>query len=260
MSEREDIKTAWYIGATSADVGKVAILVGDPARVDRIALLLDDVHRVPISRGLQTITGTHAGRRVTVTAFGMGAPIAVVVMEELRALGVGLFLRIGTAMAAGPVSLGDFVVAEGALRREGTSASYAPAGYPALADRSLNEVILDRLKSGKHPYYSGVFASYDGFYSEMFTLPGARQRVRPELLADIGNYGLIAADMETSALLVAGRMLDARVSSLCMATVDPVTQAKLDAAATTATEHELFQIALDSVSNASFHEEEETDS
>ena len=44
------------------------------------------------------------------------------------------------------------------------------------------------------------------------------------------RLGLIATDMETATLLTAGRMLGARVASLCLGTVDGLTQAKIDAA------------------------------
>ena len=59
------------------------------------------------------MTGSFAGVPVTVSAFGMGAPIALVVLEELAALGARAVLRAGTAMAvAHDVPLGAFVVAE----------------------------------------------------------------------------------------------------------------------------------------------------
>ncbi|POF63573.1 uridine phosphorylase [Novacetimonas maltaceti] len=255
MAENIPEKSAWYIGATPRDVGDVAILIGDPARVERIATHLDDVHRVPVNRGLQTITGTRAGTRITATAFGMGAPIAAVVLEELRALGVHTFVRIGTAMAAGAVQLGDFVLAEAALRREGTSDSYAPPGYPAVSDTTLNAAITDTLHAqSTRRHHTGVFASYDGFYSQMFALPGSRSRVREELLDDIARFGLIAADMETSALLVAGRMLGARTSSLCVATVDPVSQEKLDAGRMAAAEHDLFEAAINALCHPTLKE------
>ena len=254
MTKTPEEKRAWYIGAKESQVADVAILIGDPGRIDRIALHLDDVERIPVNRGLQTITGTRNGCRITASAFGMGAPIAVVVMEELRALGVRSFLRIGTAMAAGGRSLGDFVLADSALRREGTSDSYAPPGYPAVSDPELNAIILKHLAQQERPYGTGMFASYDGFYSQMFDLPGSRGGVRDALLSDIEKFGLIGADMETSALLVARRMLGARTSSLCVATVDPITQKKLDTEDMAAAEKDLFEIAIESLCSSTLQE------
>lgn len=245
--EQESAASAWYIGAVREEVGEAAILIGDPARVDRIATRLGDVHRVAENRGLRTITGTRAGQRVTVTAFGMGAPIATIVLHELFALGIRRFVRIGTAMAVPPATLGDFVLADGALRAEGTSNSYAPLGYPAIADFELNMQLRKRLAQSPRPWHAGIFGTWDGFYTEMFGLTGERREMIGQLKKSIETMGLIGTDMETSALLVAARILGARASTLCVATVDAFTQKKIDDAAMAAAEAELFEVALDAI-------------
>ena len=238
---------SWYIGARREQVGQAAILVGDPARIGRIAEHLQDVQWLCENRGLRTMTGTRAGRRITVSAFGMGAPIAAVVLHELAALGVGSFLRIGTAMAMPPARLGDFVLADGALRAEGTSVTYAPLGFPAIADFDLGLTLRRRLAACARHWHAGVFGTYDGFYTEMFALDAEQRAMVDQRRADIRRLRLIATDMETAALLTAGRILGARVGSLCLATVDGTTQDKLDAAALAEGEHELFEVALDAL-------------
>ncbi|RJG40347.1 nucleoside phosphorylase [Mesorhizobium sp. DCY119] len=240
----EQSSTAWYIGADKSEVGEAAILVGDPARIARIATHMSDVHFVPENRGLKTVTGTYAGKRVTVSAFGMGAPIATIVLHELFALGIRNFLRIGTAMAIPPAKIGDFVLADGALRADGTSNSYAPLGYPAIADFTLNTVLRKKLSGSSRPWHAGIYGTYDGFYTEMFGLSGKRREMIGALKQDIERMGLIGTDMETSALLVAARVLGARCSTLCVATVDAHSQAKIDDAAMEIAEAELFDIAL----------------
>jgi uridine phosphorylase len=238
---------AWYIGCSPDDVGDRAILVGDPARIPRLAAHLERPVFPEEQRGLRTVTGWRAGSRITATAFGMGAPIATVVLHELYHLGVRAFLRIGTAMVTAPAALGDFVVADGALRAEGTSGSYAPAGYPAMADHGMAAGLRARLSAFSRPWHAGVFATYDGFYTEMFSLDDGSRRPVDALRQDMHRYRILAADMETSALLVAGRVLGARAASLCLGTVDAMTQEKLDADATAAGEAELFEIALDTL-------------
>jgi uridine phosphorylase len=238
---------AWYTGAARADVGKAAILAGNPARVDRIALKMTDVHRVPENRGLKTITGNYRGKRITVSAFGMGAPIATIVLHELFVVGVRTFLRIGTAMAVKPAKLGDFVLAEGALRAEGTSNTYAPLGYPAVADFELNQSLRSVLSTGGRTWHSGIFGSYDGFYTEMFGISDGSRRLIQKLKDDIVRMGLIGTDMETSALLVSGRILGARVGCLCVATVDAVAQTKIPDNQMAVAEDEMFDIALQGI-------------
>lgn len=129
---------AWYIGCSRRQIAERVILVGDPARVSRIVGYLDEVQQVlPVNRGLMTVTGIYQGVGVTVSAFGMGAPIAAIVMHELHSLGAKIFLRIGTAIALPPVELGDFIIAHKAHRHEGTSNAYAPPDYLQLPIRIL---------------------------------------------------------------------------------------------------------------------------
>jgi uridine phosphorylase len=249
MKQPEQSTSAWYIGADRSEVGEAAILIGDPARIARLAKHMSDVHTVRENRGLATITGTRGGRRITASAFGMGAPIAAIVLHELFALGIRTFLRIGTAMAVPPARVGDFVLADGALRGEGTSATYAPIGFPAVADFELNTALRRRLVASKRPWRAGIFGTYDGFYTEMFGLSGERREMIGELKRDIERMGLIGTDMETSALLVAARILGARASTLCVATVDACTQQKIGDAEMAEAEADLFEVALDALTS-----------
>lgn len=247
MTQEERSDRAWYIGVSRQDVGDAAILIGDPARITRIADHLEDPVFPPENRGLRTVTGLRGGRRITAAAFGMGAPIASIVLHELYALGIRTFLRIGTAMAIPPARVGDFVLADGALRADGTSNSYAPLGYPAIADFDLNTALRRRLGDGGRTWHAGIFGTWDGFYTEMFGLSGARREMIGSLKQDIERMGLIGTDMETSALLVAARILGARASTLCVATVDAHTQEKISDAAMAEAEIELFETALDAL-------------
>ncbi len=138
-------RRAWYIGCSEDEIGEAAILVGDRARIDRIAEHLEAPRILEENRGLRTVTGMRGGHRVTASAFGMGGPIAAIVLHELFDLGVRLFLRIGTAMVMPPARLGDFVLADGAVRGEGTSRTYAPIGYPAVADFELGAALRGAL-------------------------------------------------------------------------------------------------------------------
>jgi uridine phosphorylase len=240
-------KQSWYIGVTEDQVGEAAILVGDPARVDRIATHLERPVFPEEKRALRSVTGWRNGRRLTVVAYGMGAPIATIVLHELFDLGVRTFMRIGTAMVTLPAVLGDLVVAESALRNDGTSASYAPTGFPAVADFGTTAALRDRLARSPLSWHAGVFATYDGFYTQMFALDEGRRSATVELVDAMRRYRILAADMEASALMVAGRVLGARFGCLCLGTVDAMTQQKLDAQRLAAGEAELFEIALDTL-------------
>jgi uridine phosphorylase len=138
-------------------------------------------------------------------------------------------------------------LAEGALRSEGTSATYVPLNYPAVADFALGSALRTRLDRGSRRWHGGVFGTYDGFYSQMFALSEGERRMIDGLRHDIQRYRIIATDMETSALLTVGRILGARVSSLCMGTVDGLTQEVLSQEQQAICEADMFEISLDAL-------------
>lgn len=241
---------AWYLRCTPDQVGDRAILVGDRARVSLLTDAMTDVEWVNQDRGLSTVTGTYKDIRVTVTAFGMGAPVAVIVLHELARLGVRAVLRLGTMMSLPPTKVGEYVLADAAIRGEATSGTYVPPDFPAVGDHDLVHAVRTELERSKRPYRAGLVASYDGFYTQMFPLDDrswSTFRASQETWKSLGVLGL---DMETSAVLAVGRGLGVRAASLCLTTVDGPTQQKLDDAAREERERELCHIGLEALIHA----------
>ncbi|TDJ18647.1 MAG: uridine phosphorylase [Gammaproteobacteria bacterium] len=242
-------KKAWYIGCSSDQVAERVILIGDPGRVPRLSKYLDDVVLLPVNRGLATATGTHEGVRVTLAAFGMGAPIASIVLHELSELGSRIFLRIGTAMCLPPTEIGDFAIADSALRHEGTSYAYASKDFPATADEDLVSALTEAANEKGHTYHVGKFASYDGFYRDMFALDDTTAtRVRCNFDA-LAKQGVIAVDMETSALLTVGKVLGCKTGSFCIASVNSLTRLKINSEDLIHREKKLMSAALDALTS-----------
>ena len=239
-------KTAWYIGCKPEDVSERVILLGNPARAERLALLLDDVQEYPVHRGLNCLSGYYKNKRITACVFGMGAPIATIVMHELFSLGARIFLRIGTAMSMPPVHLGEFIIAEAAYRGEGTSRAYAPIEYPAVADFDLQTALRNSV-GNNDIWRSGVFASFDGFYKEMYVLETEGKNKKEATIKKMEELNIIGLDMETSALFTAARTLGARAGCLCLATVDSNTGVKLAKNQLAAGEQKLFGFALEAL-------------
>lgn len=243
MTER-----AWYLGCTADDVADRVVLVGDRGRVALAARLMDEVVILNEDRGLTTATGIWKGKRVTVTAFGMGAPIASIVMHELANLGVKTFLRLGTAISIGATELGDLVVAHGAVRKESTSATYLPIEYPAVPNFTLTAAVEAAALSSTLPVRSGLYASFDGFYTEMFDLAPGVTTAR-EGLDLLASRGVIAVDMETSALFVTGTALGVTAASLCLASVHGATRRRMEETARVAAEEELLRVGLNALTS-----------
>ncbi|PSL38416.1 uridine phosphorylase [Labedella gwakjiensis] len=240
---------AWYLRCGPEDVGESAVLVGDRGRVLLAADLLDDAVILNEDRGLTTATGYHEGQRITVSAFGMGAPIAAVVMHELAGLGVRRFVRLGTVMTLGETQLGELVVAHGAVRGESTSASYLPVEFPAVPDFPLTAQLERSVAAAGVPTRSGIFATYDGFYTDMFET-GFGSRPVAERYEALARVGVVAADMETSALLVAARALGVAAGSLCLASVSGADNSKMEHSARVAAEAELLRAGFDALATS----------
>lgn len=237
------MKKAWYLGLTEAEVGDRAILIGDPDRVDRIAAYLSEPVFHPVTRGLKAVSGTYNGKKFTLAAFGMGAPIATIVLHELADLGVSRFLRIGTAMYFPPAQGGEFLISENAIGFDGTSASYAGDG-PFSADSEIVTLLRETAIGKGETARSGKYATFDAFYRDMFGIDDeGRDRVSAnrDLLA---TRGVLAVDMETSALLAAAGALGVSCATLCLGTVDIKSQTKLAADLLAKGEQQLFEIAL----------------
>jgi len=241
------MKQAWYLGVNQSQVGQRAILVGDPGRIDRLAAHLTNVQKMPENRMLRTISGDYNGVRITASAFGMGAPIAAIVMHELAYLGVHSFVRIGTAMVLPPITLGEHLVALDALPREGTSAAYGNPDQIIAADALLAGNLQTAARAcGDRAVHAGRYCSFDGFYRDMFSLDASANIAHTHAL--MREHNIIALDMESSALLSAARTLGVRAGVLCTATVDADSQAKLDGPAMRTAEHTLFAAALEALS------------
>lgn len=228
---------AWYLKIDAAP--GAAVLVGDRGRVLLAAELLDDARLVNEDRGLTTVVGGWTGADVIVSAFGMGAPIAAIVMHELAALGTSTFVRAGTMMSRRP-PLGAYIVADRALVHEGTSAAYGnDAGSVDLDVR-----MADALEAAcsNISVVRGTVASCDGFYTQMTDLLGD---VPSELTARWDAEDVIGLDMETSALASAAERLGVRFGSLCLLTVDVAGPVVLDAVEREDGERRLLQLAFD---------------
>jgi len=242
------VSRTWYLGLEPGQVAESCVLVGDPGRIDLFATRLDRPCPVSEQRGLRVLTGRFRGEAVTVASFGMGGPLAAIVVEELAQVGVRVFLRAGTAMALDPAPpLGGFFLAEGALREEGTSHTYLPASHPARADPLLTERAEGQLIAAGCPYRRGLIASCDGFYTEMFALDEEREPAVRRRTAGLRRMGAGAVDMETATVLVVAAVRGARAASLCLLTVEAATRRRLEQGRMRAGEELLSGLALATV-------------
>jgi uridine phosphorylase len=194
-----------HILCEEKDVAQRVLLPGDPARVLRVAEYLDEVREVAFHREFRTVTGSYKGVPVTVTSTGIGGASAVIALEELIACGAKTFIRIGSAGACrAGVELGDLVISSGSVREDGASRMYAPGNFPAVPDYSLLELLVESCRELGYSHHIGITRSHDSFYIDN----------EVELMRQWNKLGVLASDMETSAVLTLGTIRGVRVASI----------------------------------------------
>jgi uridine phosphorylase len=99
--------------------------------------------------------------------FGIGAPVAAAVMEELVALGCRRFVSIGTAgTLRSDLAVGELVVCDRSIRDEGTSYHYQPAAKYAYPAAGLTLALRESLeRRGRRPAVGASWTT-DAVYRE----------------------------------------------------------------------------------------------
>ena len=204
----------YHTGVGSEDIGKYVILPGDPKRCAKIAAHFDNPVLVADSREYVTYTGTLDGVKVSVTSTGIGGPSAAIAIEELSKCGAHTFVRVGTCGGMQEQIMGgDVVIANGAIRMEGTSKEYAPIEYPAVPDFQVTNALNQAAETLGIPHHVGVVQCKDSFFGQH----------EPEVMPvsyELENkwqawlrMGCLASEMESAALFIAGSFLRVRVGS-----------------------------------------------
>ena len=207
----------YHLQIRKGDVGRYVILPGDPKRCKKIAAYFENPVLVADSREFVTYTGTLDGVKVSVTSTGIGGPSASIAMEELIQCGADTFIRVGTCGGmALDVEGGDIVVATGAIRAEGTSKEYAPIEFPAVADLTVTNALVQAAKNLGKKWHAGVVQCKDSFYGQHE--PEA-QPISDDLLRRWSAWirgGCLASEMESAALFVLGSCRSVRTGTVLL--------------------------------------------
>ncbi len=191
----------YHIGLRRSDGAKYAVICGDPGRVEKIARLMDEPEFVASKREYTTWSAKIDGERVLVTSHGIGGPSTAICIEELHMIGVDTVIRVGTCGGmAMDVKAGDTVVAQAAIRAEGTSREYLPVEFPAVADFDVTSALRSAAIKSGNPYHIGVVQCKDSFYGQHSP---ERMPIGDELMTKWKTWiagGCLASEMETATL------------------------------------------------------------
>ncbi|QLH76198.1 nucleoside phosphorylase [Halosimplex rubrum] len=190
------------------DVHDIALIPGDPGRVERIAGHCENVEPVAENREYKLVNATYEGRDLTICSTGIGCPSATIAVEELANVGVDTFVRVGTTGALqSDIEIGDMVVATGAAKDEGTTKRYEKVEYPAVADYDTLDTLVRSAEQRGEDVHVGAIATDDAFYAET-----------DEYVEDWEAAGLLAVEMEAAAVFTLARRKGLAAGAIC--TVD----------------------------------------
>ena len=183
---------------------------GDPLRARWIAeTFLEDARCYTEVRGMYGFTGTWQGHRVSVQGSGMGQPsMSIYVNELFTEYDVRSVIRVGSCGALSErLAVRDLVIASGActdssmnrIRFEGLD--YAPVADFGLLSAAHAAATAQDLTEAVHV---GLIFSSDSFYP-----------ARPELAGRMADYGVLAIEMEASALYTLAAKYGRRALTIC---------------------------------------------
>ena len=228
-----------HIGAQPGEIAPLVLMPGDPLRAKWIAeTFLDDARCYTEVRGMLGFTGTWNGHRVSVQGSGMGQPsLAIYANELFREYDVQSVIRVGSAGGlTDKVAIRDVVIASGActdssmnrIRFEGLD--YAAVADFGLLSAAATAATGQDLSVGVHV---GLIFSGDSFYSP-----------RPELLTRMVEHGVLAIEMEASALYTLAAGFGRKALCICTISDHIVTGEETTAAEREQTFGDMVEIAL----------------
>ena len=226
-----------HLGAAVGDIAPVVLLPGDPLRARWIAeTFLDAAHCYTEVRGMYGYTGTWHGHRVSVQGSGMGQPsMSIYVTELFGEYDVQSVVRVGSCGALTErLALRDLVIASGACTNASTNRiTFDGLDYAPVADFGLLRAAVEAAERRTTPVTVGLIFATDSFYNQ-----------RPELVSRMVDYGVLAVDMESSALYTLAAKHGRKALTICTVSDHIVTGEESTAAERERTYGEMVEIAL----------------
>jgi purine-nucleoside phosphorylase len=228
-----------HIGAEPDQIAPHVLMPGDPLRARWIAeTFLEDATCYSEVRGMFGFTGTYRGAPVSVQGSGMGLPSLSIYTNELfQEYGARTIVRVGSCGAlTEEVKLRDLVIASGACTDSSMNRiRFEGLDYAPVADFHLARAAYDAAEAKGLPVatHVGLIFSSDSFYSP-----------RPELTARMVDYGVLAVEMEASALYTLAAQYRRRALAVCTVSDHIVTGEQTSALEREQTFGDMVEVAL----------------
>jgi purine-nucleoside phosphorylase len=231
-----------HIGAEPGEIAPHVLMPGDPLRARWIAeTFLEGAECYCEVRGMYGYTGKYRGEPISVQGSGMGMPSLSIYAHELFAeYGVQTLVRVGSCGALDEnLALRDLVIASGActdssmnrIRFEGLD--YAPVADFGLMRAAYDAATSRELSVATHV---GPVFSTDSFYAD-----------RPDLARKLAGYGVLAVEMEASALYTQAAGFGRKALAICTVSDHILTGDQTSAHERERTFADMVEVALEAV-------------
>lgn len=145
---------------------------------------------------------------------GVGAPLAVGLMEEVIALGVKNFIACGgCGVLDHTVSVGKLLIPTSAVRDEGTSYHYLPPSREIEMDHNVEDILTSVLQNHNLPFIKTKTWTTDAIYRE--TAKKATQ---------FRDEGCLAVEMEAAAMMAVAKFRQVKFGQILYAGDSVVTE------------------------------------
>lgn len=242
-----------HVSKDDLEGAEIAILPGDPGRVERIARSFKNPSFLRQNREFTIwLCESSAGKKVVVCSTGIGGPSSAITVEELAMCGVKDFLRVGTTgLIQKETEPGTVVIMTGAVRLEGTSRHIAPIEFPAVAHHEWIRALVDAAQKLQIPHVVGISASSDTFYQGQGRKDSFRKgfviKEWDGKLQELEKLGVLSFEMEAGLILTQTAAFGLRGASIAVGIVNRHRQEFPDEAFIQASEARVIQLASQAV-------------
>lgn len=231
-----------HMEAKPGDIADTILLPGDPLRAKYIAeTYLDHPVQYNHVRGMLGFTGTYNGQRISVQGTGMGIPsISIYVNELIRDYGVKRLIRVGTCGGIQKdIHVRDVILAMTATTDSAVNrAIYPNVDFAPAADFNLLKTAYEIGSRANVPLHVGNVLSADIFY-----------RDNTDIFKTLADYGVLAVEMETSALYTLAARYGAQALTVLTVSDHIFNNENTTAAERQTTFNDMIRIALETAAD-----------
>lgn len=227
-----------HINARKGEIAETILLPGDPLRAKFIAeTFLENPRCYNEIRGILGYTGKYKGKDISVQGTGMGIPsISIYVNELISEYGVKNLMRVGSCGSiSNQLKLRDLVLAMTASTDSAINKNrFGGRDFCPPADYDLLRNAADIAEEKQLSYQVGNVFTTDLFYHD-----------DPDYWKDWASYGVLAIEMETTALYTLAAKYEVKALTLLTVSDDILTGGQVSAEDRQKTFTDMMEVALE---------------